>query len=206
MKLNESGLPFDDFRALLGSLPGSNEEIRLLTADQVSERLGPAPGKLGDLCEWYSAWSGRSPVISRPVVTLFAGTHAVDQTEDDWLFSQITAISQGAGAINRLCHDTNLGLKVLDLALQIPVSDITVGAALDEKACAGTIAFGMEAIAGGADLLCVSAVERGLNISTLALLSVLTGIEVKTLAQDCGHDAADRFACTASEGHSTVHI
>ncbi len=186
MKLNESGLPFDDFRNLLANLPKANNEIALLTKGQVHERMGEEPGKLGELCGWYAAWSGRSPVIRRPVVTLFAGTHAVDRSGDDRLLADVTEISQGTAPINRLCHDNGLGLKVLDLALQIPVADIAEEPSLDEKACAGTIAFGMEAIAGGADLLCLSAVETGFNVSNLALLSILVGSDVETLAIECG--------------------
>src|SRR5208282_5221483 len=47
-----------------------------------------------------------------------------------------------------------------------PTGDITVGPALDEKACAATMAFGMEALASGADLLCLG--EMGIGNTTIA--------------------------------------
>lgn len=197
MNSSESGLPFNDIRELLLALPEAHEEIGALTASQLNERVSADTGKVGELCTWYALWSGRSPVIGRAVVTLFAGTHAVDTSTDEWLLQQVTSISQGAAPINQLCHESNLGLKVLDLALQIPVANITQEAALDEKACAGTIAFGMEAIAGGVDLLCVGATEHGLNASTLALLSILSAEETETLAEQCGLNANDRLVFLA---------
>ena len=48
----------------------------------------------------------------------------------------------------------------------MPTGDITVEAALDEAACAATMAFGMEAIAGGVDLLCIG--EMGIGNTTVA--------------------------------------
>ena len=55
---------------------------------------------------------------------------------------------------------------MLDLALEIPTGDITVEAAMDEAGCARTMAFGMEAVAGGTDLLCIG--EMGIGNTTIA--------------------------------------
>ncbi|MEM7067974.1 MAG: nicotinate-nucleotide--dimethylbenzimidazole phosphoribosyltransferase [Pseudomonadota bacterium] len=177
MKIRESGLPFDDFRTLLKQLPPLDDNALEHTTSQVSDRLGEHHGLLGELCLWYAGWSGRSPSVNRPVMTLFAGTHAVDTGFDVELLAQLELISSGNSPVNRVCHQNEVGLKVLDLALQIPVADICVEAALDEKSCAGTIAFGMEAIAGGTDLLCAAALEDAPNISCLAILSLLSEID-----------------------------
>ena len=59
----------------------------------------------------------------------------------------------GGAAINQICAAYGLGFKVFDLALDMPTGDITEADAMDEKACVATMAFGMEAIAGGTDLL-----------------------------------------------------
>jgi len=182
MKQRESGLPFDDIRNLAKNLPELDGDALNHTASQLD---GDA-SEFAELCKWYSACSGRSPSIHRPSVTLFAGTHALENALDggassDALLGKVTQISEGSAYINRLCHQHDVGLKVFDLALQIPVDDISSEAALDEKSCAGTIAFGMEAIAGGADLLCVAALEVKPTFSALALLSVLGGIPVDDL-------------------------
>src|SRR5262249_11988855 len=66
----------------------------------------------------------------------------------------------------QICLAYDLGLKVYDLALDHPTGDITREPALDERSCAATIPFGMEAIAGGVDLLCIG--EMGLGNTTIA--------------------------------------
>ncbi len=67
--------------------------------------------------------------------------------------------------INQICGNLGLGLKVFELALEIPTADIASGPAMDEAACAATIAFGMEAI-HGTDLLCLG--EMGIGNTTIA--------------------------------------
>lgn len=182
--MNGSGLPFDDIRALAKSLPGSDEEA-FLQARARNLSIGKALGSMGQLevvCEWLAAWSGHSPAINRPLVAIFAGSHneAVRgglRTVTD----EVSNISAGGGVINQICASNDLGLKVFDLALQIPVGDITCAAALEERDCAATIAFGMEAIAGGTDLLCLGAVEVDNSISASAVLSSL----IKEDAEKC---------------------
>ena len=176
MKQRTSGLPFDDVRELAASLPELNEDAERHTLDQ----LGHKPSHFADLCGWFSACTGRSPSINRPLVTLFAGTHSLENSLDGGraagqLLDYVTRVSEGSAYVNRLCHQHDVGLKVFDLALQLPVDDISQTAALDEKSCAGTIAFGMEAIAGGTDVLCIAAHEEQSTISALAILSIILG-------------------------------
>jgi nicotinate-nucleotide--dimethylbenzimidazole phosphoribosyltransferase len=72
----------------------------------------------------------------------------------------------GGAAINQICSAYGLGLKVYDLALDQPTGDITVESAFAERECAATMAFGMEAIAGGVDLLAIG--EMGIGNTTIA--------------------------------------
>jgi len=191
MKQRESGLPFDDIRNLVSGLPELDDDARAHTSGQLSSDDNVL---FADYCQWYSACTGRSPSIHRPSATLFAGTHTIENLLDggrsaDDLLDCVTAISEGSAYINRLCHQNDVGLKVFDLALQIPVDDITRKAALDEKSCAGTIAFGMEAIAGGADLLCVAALDMKPGLSALAILTALGDMNFESLLRQRGDDA-----------------
>ena len=204
MKQRESGLPFDDIRNLAKNLPEMDADAASHTAMQ----LEGDNSYFGELCKWYSACSGRSPAIHRPAVTLFAGTHALENMLDDnassgALLDKVTEISEGSAYINRLCHQHDVGLKVFDLALQIPVENIAEEAALDEKSCAGTIAFGMEAIAGGADLLCVAALEVKPTISALAILHILGDVSPEYLLAQREGDIEESFtkAVAIAQGH-----
>jgi len=204
MKQRESGLPFDDIRNLTKNLPEMDADALNHTASQ----LDGDESYFGELCKWYSACSGRSPAVHRPAVTLFAGTHALENSLDnnassDALLGKVTEISAGSAYINRLCHQHDVGLKVFDLALQIPVDDISNEAALDEKSCAGTIAFGMEAIAGGTDLLCVAALEVKPTVSALAILHILGDVPAEYLFTQRNDNIEESFnkAVANAQGH-----
>jgi nicotinate-nucleotide--dimethylbenzimidazole phosphoribosyltransferase len=80
--------------------------------------------------------------------------------------AMVANFASGGAAINQICKTFDLSLKVFELALEVPTGDITAGPALDEKACAATMAFGMEALASGADLLCLG--EMGIGNTTVA--------------------------------------
>jgi len=116
--------------------------------------------------------SGRSTLGGeRPLVAVCAGNHGVETRGVSAFPSSVTRqmvanFTAGGAAINQLCANFELGLKVFDLALDLPTGDITEAAALDEQACAATMAFGMEAIAGGVDLLALG--EMGIGNTTIA--------------------------------------
>ena len=203
----ESGLPFDDIRNLINSLPEADQNAFELTRAQLNELNHGALGIMGEVCEWFAAWSGRSPSINRPLITLFAGTHKLEneisnQSSEKYILDQVTDIASGEAYINRLCQQHDVGLKVFDLALQVPVENISVEDALDEKGCAGTIAFGMEAIAGGADLLCLAAIEKQPTLSAIAIINRLSDgrIDLSNLRSDNGQ-ALVKVMATENEKH-----
>lgn len=171
--MTTSGMPFDDFRELLQTLPGPDEQAAA-AARQRDGHLTKPPGALGRLEEiafWLAAWTGRPPAVNRPLVAVFAGNHGVTKQGVSPFPASVTAqmvanFGAGGAAINQICIAHDLGLKVFDLALEIPTGDITEEAALSERDCAATMAFGMESIAGGTDLLCVG--EMGIGNTTIA--------------------------------------
>ena len=171
--MSVSGMPFDDFRVLLRELPGPDQRA-LVAARERDAQLTKPPGSLGRLEEiafWLAAWSGRSPAVNRPLVAIFAGNHGVTRHGITPFPSSVTQqmvenFAAGGAAINQICVTHDLGLKIFDLALDYPTGDIATEAALSERDCAATMAFGMEAIAGGTDLLCIG--EMGIGNTTVA--------------------------------------
>lgn len=187
-----SGLPFDDFRNLIKTLPGPDDAARQRAAarERALSAQGPALGRLGELAEWLAAWSGRDPQVLRPLVALFAGTHAVSPMSVAETQAMVEHCAAGGAMISQLCATDDLGLKIFDLALDMPVADITREAALDERGCAATMAFGMEAVAGGVDLACVGAIGLGGTVSAAALMLAIFGGE----PQDWIGEGADTVA------------
>ena len=169
-----SGLPFDDIRALLKSMPEmSLEAIAAVEARdrELTKPLGSL-GRLEEIVTWLAAVQGKGmPCIDHPLVAVFAGNHGVVAKGVSPYPASVTKamvanFSTDGAAINQICATYGLGLKVFELALDHPTGDITEGAALEEKACAATFAFGMEAIAGGTDLLVLG--EMGIGNTTIA--------------------------------------
>jgi nicotinate-nucleotide--dimethylbenzimidazole phosphoribosyltransferase len=168
-----TALPFDDVRALLRQLPPPDAEA-VAEARARDARLTKPPGSLGRLEEialWLAAWQGRPPTVTRPLVCVFAGNHGVVRHGVSPYPQEVTRqmlenFAAGGAAISQICATYELGFKVFDLALDLPTGDITVEPALDERACVATLAYGMEAIAGGTDLLCLG--EMGIGNTTIA--------------------------------------
>ncbi len=169
-----SALPFDDIRALLKSMPTIDAAIVRAVAERDAQLTKPpgALGKLESLASWVAGWQGRNPPqIKRPVVAVFAGNHGVVAqgvaAYPQAVTAQMVANFRNDGAaVNQICKTFDLGLKVFELALEHPTADITQGSALSEKDCAATMAYGMEAIAEGCDLLCIG--EMGIGNTTIA--------------------------------------
>ena len=168
-----SGLPFDDFRELLANLPGPDEAAVRAVRERDPQLTKPsgALGRLEEIAEWLAAWSGRAPAVTRPMVAVFAGNHGVTRQGVSPFPPEVTEqmvanFAAGGAAINQICIANDLDLKVFDLALEMPSGDITQEPALDERACVATMAFGMESVAGGTDLLCIG--EMGIGNTTIA--------------------------------------
>lgn len=174
MNASLTALPFEDIRELIRSLPSPvTEAVDAVRArDATLTKPAGSLGRLEELVEWLAAWQGKAPpAITRPLVAIFAGNHGIAEQGVSAFPSSVTQqmvenFSAGGAAINQLCTANNLGLKVFDLALDLPTPDITLKDAFDEKTCAATMAFGMEAIAGGTDLLCIG--EMGIANTTVA--------------------------------------
>lgn len=179
----QTGIPFDDIRALLLHLPEPDREAAQVVSAREQTLIKPrgALGRLEAISAHIAAWQGKpKPVVSRPLVAIFAGSHGVaakgvSAYPSDVNAAMLASFSAGHAAINQICKSFDLGLKVFDLAIAMPTADITEAAALEEAACAATIAFGMEAIANGTDLLCLGEMGIGNTTSAAAIYAALYG-------------------------------
>jgi nicotinate-nucleotide--dimethylbenzimidazole phosphoribosyltransferase len=168
------GLPFDDIRRLVEALPGPDEAAAAAVRARDATLTKPAGslGRLEEIAVWLAAWQGRAPpAVARPLVAVFAANHGIAARGVSAFPQAVTRqmvanFAAGGAAINQICKAHDLGLKVFELALDHPTPDIVAEDAFDERACAATIAYGMEAVAGGIDLLCLG--EMGIANTTVA--------------------------------------
>jgi nicotinate-nucleotide--dimethylbenzimidazole phosphoribosyltransferase len=183
MSLSASGLPFDDVRALIKTMPGPDMHALAQVQGRDRELTKPAGslGRLEELAAWMAAWQGKGrPSCERGLVCVFAGNHGVARHGVSAFPQEVTRqmlenFAAGGAAINQICATFDFGFKVFDLALDLPTEDFTTKPALDEKAAVATMAFGMEAISGGADLLMLGEMGIANTTSAAAIYAALYG-------------------------------
>ena len=178
-KMNQSPglLPFDDIRALLDELPG----LDVKAANVLAAQSRQPTGRIAEIGRWMAGWQANaSPNIRRPVVALFAGSHAVATNLDDGfqinqIIELVEEVQARSGPVAKACAQAELGLKVFELALELPVENFSVAATMAETDCAATIAYGMEATTDGCDLLVVRGIAAGGQASITAMTVALLG-------------------------------
>ncbi|MGV8832814.1 MAG: nicotinate-nucleotide--dimethylbenzimidazole phosphoribosyltransferase [Devosia sp.] len=165
---------FADVLELLITVPDGDEAAVAAVQARDSQLTKPAGslGALEGLVEFLARWQGRAqPRLDNPMVTIFAGNHGVTDQGVSAFPREVTAqmvanFTNGGAAISQICALHEINLRVFELALELPTGDITLEAALDDKMCAAVIAYGMEAIAGKPDLICIG--EMGIGNTTVA--------------------------------------
>lgn len=166
--------PYADIIDLLNIVPDGDEAAvaAVRARDVTLTKPRGSLGKLEELVEFLARWQGKGkPTLENPMVAIFAGNHGVTDQGVSAFPREVTAqmvanFTAGGAAISQICALHELNLRVFELALELPTGDITREAALDDKMCAATIAYGMEAIAGKPDLLCIG--EMGIGNTTVA--------------------------------------
>jgi len=170
--------PLDSLRGLIAAMPGPAQGA----AAALRARLRPAGaglGRLGKWAEWLALWSGKErPVITGPRLSLFAAGHgsAIHRPGTPAgaeIRARLERVAAGGEAVNGLCVAANTGLRVLDLAIDVPCPDIVARDAFSARELAATCAFGMEAAAGEVDLLCLSALDAPSHFAIDALGAAL---------------------------------
>ncbi|MCR4266710.1 nicotinate-nucleotide--dimethylbenzimidazole phosphoribosyltransferase [Nitratireductor sp. ZSWI3] len=200
-----SGMPFDDVRSLLQQISEPDRAAASAMEDAFAGAgyAGEELGRMKGLALWLAATRERvPPLIGKAGVALYAATHGFSFAGRDVLADQrrrVDAVAAGAAAVSHLCVANDLSLNVFDLALDLPSGDITREPALDERACAATIAFGMEATAEGGDLLCLGSLGEQADVAALAVLTALLEVASDGMPRDA-LDVVER-AVTAHEGH-----
>jgi nicotinate-nucleotide--dimethylbenzimidazole phosphoribosyltransferase len=180
--MTASPRPFDDIRALLKGMPTPDAQALAAARERQAQLTKPAGslGRLEEIGEFLASWQGGRPHVDAPLVAVFAGNHGVVAKGVSPYPASVTQamvanFTSGGAAINQICKTFDISLKVYELALEQPTGDITREPALDERACAATMAFGMEALASEPDLLCPGDMGIGNTTSAAAICHALYG-------------------------------
>ena len=199
--------PFDDIRALISAMPEPDAAAIAAVREREGQLTKPAGslGRLEEIAEWLAGWQRTaSPHADTPLVAVFAGNHGV-VAQGRLALSAVGDAGDGRQFLLRRRGDqpdlqdaSTFRCKVFELALEAPTGDITQEPALDEKGCAATMAFGMEALASRPDLLCLGEMGIGNTTVAAAIYHALYGGEAEdwvgrgTGVDEAGLDAQGR--------------
>ena len=186
--------PFDDMRQLVANMPTGDTAMQKKVLQIFSSYQGsPAPlGNLSKSLAWLAAYQGRMPDIAHPLVAVFVGIHGLAQTygiEDlqAQAGQRIDQLAHGRTAMRGAALAIGAGFKIYEMGLEYPSADICQAPALSERDCAAAMAFGMEVVAEGADIMVLGCAGVGSVTAAASIVHMLYGGEAAYWAQ--GQDA-----------------
>ncbi|MFQ5624912.1 MAG: nicotinate-nucleotide--dimethylbenzimidazole phosphoribosyltransferase, partial [Paracoccaceae bacterium] len=183
MAANEEFPTLDDFREILGRLPGPDEAAAAAARarDAVLTKPPGALGRLEDLAIWYAGWRGDArPALAAPQALVFAGNHGVAAQGVSAFPAEVTAqmvrnFEAGGAAINQLCAAFGARLSVHALDLDTPTADFTGEPAMSETDLLAALRTGWNSVDPGADLLVTGEMGIANTTSAAALAAALCG-------------------------------
>jgi len=177
------GNPFDDIRALIEKMPPPNTEARQAVSGVLARVDGPRK-PIGDtdvVVTWLAGWQGTAaPAVNRPLIAVFAGSHAAAShvNNDDAITrakERVQNVSEGAAGVRGMAASMQAAFKVFEMGLEYPAADFTQEASLSARDSAAAIAFGMEVVAEGADIIVLGNAGYGSATAAAAMARALYG-------------------------------
>ncbi|MBY6166099.1 nicotinate-nucleotide--dimethylbenzimidazole phosphoribosyltransferase [Pseudooceanicola nitratireducens] len=173
----------DDFRAILGALPGPDTDAAAAAADRNGHLTKPpaALGRLEDLAQWYAGWRGNGrPALDNPQVVIFAGNHGVAAKGVSAFPPEVTVqmvanFEHGGAAINQLSKAFGAKMDVHAIDLDRPTADFTETPAMDDAEVLAALLTGWNAVDPRADLLVTGEMGIGNTTAAAAIAHALYG-------------------------------
>jgi len=175
--------PFEDIRHLVNTMPSYQADARESVQLQLNEYMPELKpfGRHAFALEWLASWQGRAdPSIDRPLVAVFSGSHGVAQSvigEDPvkGAKQRVAGMTKGGAGVRGMAAAFGAAFKVYEMGIEHPSADMTVEPSLSERDCAAAIAFGMEVVAEGADLIVLGNAGYGSATAAAAIAHGLFG-------------------------------
>lgn len=174
--------PFDDVREL-ALRPASPDDA---CAKQVFDALlGMGRegdfGIMGDGAAWLAGWQGRYPPrLEMPTLAIFAGSHGLSEdggtlSSNEMTRAKVDALREGRAPLSAIAAQVGANIRVFELAIDKPTPNIAETAAMTERECAATIAYGFEALEGEPDVVALGVVGAGIGTAAAAVACALYG-------------------------------
>jgi len=149
--------PFNDLLDLLTQFSGN------VTANGVGRAAigGTASGNsadISDLIRWLTSWQKSSlPKLDETHICIFVSSYEGESQQSE-LKEFIDNAGKGKVPVGKLCKDRGVGLRVLEMAPEIPH---VVSEKWPENHCMAAVGFGMEATAAEGNILGLAALAPG---------------------------------------------
>lgn len=175
----ENARPFDDIRDLCLKMPAPDQavaEMMMARAQSLGRGLRPMGNLAVPLSRMAKVQGAPMPQLNRPLVAIFAGTHGV-AGEDAVQAAQarVLSMTEGAAPVRGIASEMGAAFKVYEFGIEYPSADFTKAASLSERDCAAAIAFGMEVVAEGADVVVLGGVGYGAATAAAGIARGLYG-------------------------------
>ncbi|WND02613.1 nicotinate-nucleotide--dimethylbenzimidazole phosphoribosyltransferase [Temperatibacter marinus] len=183
-----SNSPFDDLKNLLSQLPDQDHSsVKILQDDMQALPIGGAGGRIRDLLLWLAGWQGKAkPSLAESHICLLASSYEGGMEAEGIKF-YIDFASKGQSFVNQLCKTHGTGLRVLEMAVEIPhKAAASPEPVWTEAEVMAAVAFGMEASASGGDLLGLGELAFGSEPYAIAIICRLLGLESGQFAKEEG--------------------
>jgi nicotinate-nucleotide--dimethylbenzimidazole phosphoribosyltransferase len=138
-------------------------------------------GRLGEAAEWLASWQRRFPPrIENPTLAVFAGSHGIAEagvslsTNSDTR-AHIRALTEGRAPLSAIATQVGATVRMFELAMERPTPSIAKEAAMTERECAATIAYGFEAVEDRPDILAIAVSGAGVGTAAAAVACALYG-------------------------------
>ena len=194
------GNPFDDIRALIAKMPAPSADAQAAVSQTLAKFSGPRKpiGDMDKTAAWLAGWQGAStPSVKRPLIAVFAGSHAAAShvNDDDAVMrakERVKIVSEGAAGVRGMAASMQAAFKVFEMGLDYPAADFTQEASLSARDCAAAIAFGMEVVAEGADIIVLGNAGFGSATAAAAIARALYGGSAEYWSGGAGQSAQRR--------------
>lgn len=181
-QVENAASPFDDVRelAMRPSAPDDQAAKQVYDALLGMGREGDF-GRLGEGAAWLAGWQKRYPPrLQNPTLAIFAGSHGISQngvtlSSIESTREKVEALREGRAPLSAIATQVEVNIRVFELALEKPTPNIAEQAAMSERECAATIAYGFEALEGNPDLLALGVIGAGIGTAAAAVACALYG-------------------------------
>ena len=193
--------PFDDVRALAESVPERDSglcEALMARADGLGRDLRPLGSLANPLARIASVQGQAAPRLARPLVAVFTGSHGTMSDAPAQTAVRVENLSSGSAAVRGAAQAAGAAFKVYEFGNEHPSNDYRKGPSLSERDCAGAVAFGMEVVAEGADVIVLGNAGFGSAMAAAAMARSLFGGAADYWAGGSGEKAKVRIEAVAT--------